>query len=136
MNKPVIFLSFIGITILFVLGLLAPANPGVWLASTSHWFAFVRLILMAGFGALLVSSPPRSLILRQGLGLLAVIVAIWAIGYTYANEMKFLDTLSLIEFSVCAGVTVLEKTGEQFLQNTFPSTKKVPRKAHRTLAAA
>lgn len=135
MNKPVIFLSFIGITILFVLGLLAPNNPAVWLASTSHWFAAVRLILMAAFGALLVTSPPRNIYLRQGLGLLAIIIALWAIGYTYANQMKFLDTLALLEFSICTGLTVLEKTGEEFLETTIRSNKKSTKQSHKLATA-
>lgn len=135
MNKPIIFLSFIGITLLFVLGLLAPDNPAVWLASTSHWFAALRLILMAAFGALLVTSPPRNIYLRQGLGLLALIIALWAIGDTYANQMKFLDSMSLLEFSICTGLTVLEKTGEEFLERPIRSDKKSA-KQNRKLATA
>lgn len=136
MNKPIIFLSFTGITLLFVLGLLAPDNPAVWLASTSHWFAFLRLVLMASFGALLITSPPRNIYLRQGLGLLALIIALWAIGVTYANQMKFLDTMSLLEFSVCTGLTVLEKTGEEFLEKTIHSDVKKSAKQNNKLATA
>ncbi|MDB5168950.1 MAG: hypothetical protein JWO41_306 [Candidatus Saccharibacteria bacterium] len=116
MHKSVLFLSFIGVSLLFITGLLWPDNPAVWLASTSHQFAAVRLVLMGAFGMLLVTAPPRSIILRQGIGLLALVTGLWTLGVTYDNSMKFLDSLALLEFSVCAGIDVLEQTGEEFLQ--------------------
>jgi hypothetical protein len=122
MHKSILFLSFFGITLLFVCGIFWPDNPAVWLASTSNQFAFVRLVLMAAFGALLVTAPPRSIWMRDTLGFLAIITAVWTLLQTYDNQMKFLDTLSLLEFSICTGIAVLEKTGEEFLQTV--SSKK------------
>jgi hypothetical protein len=122
MHKTVLFLSFFGMTLLFVLGLFWPDNAAVWLASTSKEFAFIRLSLMAAFGMLLVTVPPRSIWLRKFLGIFAVVVAAWALEGTYGNHMKFLDSLSLLEFSVCTAIAVLEQTGEELLQTV--SSKK------------
>lgn len=126
MHKSILFLSFLGVTLLFIFGLFWPDNPAVWLASTSIWYAFVRLALIVAFALLLVTAPPRNALLRESLGLFALITALWTIGQTYNNQMKFLDSLSLLEFSVCTGIAVLELRGEEFLQTvTGRKTTKV-----------
>lgn len=52
MSKFILSLSLFGIAILFVFGLVAPASPVVWLASTSTNFALLRLVLMLVLGVL------------------------------------------------------------------------------------
>jgi thiol:disulfide interchange protein len=108
MSKLVLLLSLLGITILFSFGLTDPNNPVVWLASTSQIFAFLRLGMMIALAALLVTHPPRNIYLRYCIGIFAAVLASWALFAIYNNQMKLLDSLSILEFSVSAGLIVLE----------------------------
>ncbi len=126
MNKIVLAASFIGISLLFTLGLLDPTNPAVWLASTSIQFAVVRFILLMAFGLMLITTPPRTPFVRKTLAMLVTVVAAFAISATYQNQMKILDTITLLEFSVSAGIVVLERGGQELLAAALPgkSTKR------------
>jgi hypothetical protein len=108
MSKLVLLLSLLGTAILFSFGLTNPDSPVVWLASTSMNFAALRLVMMLVLAALLVTHPPRNVYLRMFVGGLAIVLAGWSLMATYENEMKLLDSLSLLQFSISAGLIVLE----------------------------
>lgn len=108
MSKLILLLSLLGTVIVFAFGLTDPSSPVMWLASTSISSAWLRLVIMLALAALLATHPPRNIYLRFIIGLLAASLAGWALWSTYENQMKFLDTLVVLQFSVCAGLTVLE----------------------------
>jgi hypothetical protein len=108
MSKLILLLSLLGIALLFSLGLTNPDNPMVWLASASMEFAWLRLGMMIALASLLVTNPPRNVYLRMVVGAFASVLATWSLWETYNNQMLFLDSLSILLFSVSAGLTVLE----------------------------
>lgn len=108
MSKLILLLSLLGIALLFSLGLTNPDNPMVWLASSSMEFAWIRLTMMIALASLLVTHPPRNHYLRLVVGTLAVGLAGWSLWETYNNSMLLLDSFSILQFSVSAGLTVLE----------------------------
>jgi hypothetical protein len=71
-------------------------------------FAALRLIMMLVLAALLVTHPPRNAYLRILVGTFSVALAGWSLAATYDNQMKLLDSLSLLQFSISAGLIVLE----------------------------
>jgi hypothetical protein len=109
MGKTILFLSFIGIAFLCIGGALFPNSPAMWLASTSVNFAWLRLGMMLVLIALLITNPPRNIILRVIVGVFATALATWSLYATYTNQMKLLDSLSLLEVSVSTGLAVLER---------------------------
>jgi hypothetical protein len=112
MGRAVLLLSLIGTTILFTVGLVNPDSPVMWVASTFSGFALLRLGIMVALAILLVTHPPRNLYLRLAIGMLAAGLVGWCLNATYNNEMKFLDTLSILQFGVSAGLAVLELEDE------------------------
>jgi hypothetical protein len=112
MGKAVLLLSFIGLTILFIFGITDPTSPVMWLASTSGNFAVLRIVMMTALAALLFSHPPRNVYLRALVGVLAFSLVGWCLNATYANEMKILDTMSILQFCISAGIVVLELEDE------------------------
>src|ERR1022692_2483210 len=110
MGKLILFLSFIGISILFLLGLVAPNNPIMWGASTSINFAALRALLLFVLFVLLVTRPPRNIFVRTIIGILSISLTIWVLDATYNSQMKLIDTLSLLPVAIAAGIDVLERT--------------------------
>lgn len=115
MSKAVLTLSLFGIGLLFVFGLTNPDSPVMWMASTSINFAIVRAVLITVLVALIITNPPRNVHFRYFVGIFSAILTSWALNATYNNEMQILDTLSILEFSVCAGLIVLERSGQGVL---------------------
>lgn len=109
MSKLVLILSLLSLLILLSFGIADPNNPVVWLASTSTNFGILRIALIAVLLALLLTNPPRNIYFRGFVTILSTTLVAWSLGATYANEMKFLDTLSLLQVSISAGLIALER---------------------------
>lgn len=132
MSKLIILFSLLAVAILFALGMTDPNSPAMWLASTSINFAFLRLVLMAVLASLLVTHPPRNVYMRMVIGAFATILAGWALWATYENTMKLLDTMVLLQFSISAGLDVLEseylvpaETEEERLESAREARRKL-----------
>ena len=108
MGKAMLLLSLLGTAILFSFGLTDPNSPVVWLASTSQGFAILRIGMMLALAALLVTHPPRNIYLRIVTGIFVTTLAGWSLVATYNNQMKLLDSLSILQFCISAGIIVLE----------------------------
>ena len=109
MGKSVLVLSFVGISLLFVLGITHPDTPAMWLASSSESYTYLRFGMMIALLTLLFTNPPRNVILRTIVGFFAVGMAYWALSATYQNTMMFLDTMAILQFSISAVIAVLER---------------------------
>ena len=109
MGKVILMLSFLGIGLLLIVAAIDPNSPMVWLASTSSGFFQLRAFMMLVLFALLVTNPPRNVYFSAIVGILSLIAVSWALSATYQNEMKLLDSLSILEVGICAGITVLEQ---------------------------
>lgn len=115
MGKSVLYLSFAAITFLFCASIIIPASSVMWLASTSFGAELLRLGMMGTLAALIITDPPRSIYLRTIVGFMAIGLAYWAIGATYQNNMRFLDTMAILQFSISAGIVALERGEEELL---------------------
>lgn len=109
MSKVVLMMSFLALNILLVFGLFSPNSTIMWLASTSINFAILRMTLMIVLVALLVTKPPRNVLLRVFIGFLSVGLASWSLASTYNNQMKFMDTLVILQTCISAGLIILER---------------------------
>jgi hypothetical protein len=109
MGKIVLWLSLIGFSLIFILGVVAPNSSVMWLASTSLNFSILRIVVIAFLCALLVTNPPRNIVLRAVVAIAAIMLASWTISLTYQYQMKFLDTLGLLEVSIASLLTIWEK---------------------------
>lgn len=115
MSKLILFLSMIGLCTLFTLGLLAPDNSVMWLASTSLNFAILRAVLIITLLTLLVTNPPRNVYMRIFIGIISTFLVVWVLNATFNNQMKLVDTLSLLPVSIVAGLDILEQDVEEVL---------------------
>src|SRR5947209_7313334 len=108
MSKLILLLSLLAVALMFALGMTDPNSPAMWMGSTSINFAFLRLVMMAVLASLLVTHPPRNVHMRMAIGIFASLLAGWALYTTYENSMKLLDTMAILQFSISAGLTILE----------------------------
>ena len=115
MSKVVLALALLGISLLFVLGLINPQHPIMWMAETSPAFTVIRAVLIVVLIALLVTHPPRNVYLRTVVGMICLGIASWALTATYRNELHLLDSLSLLEVCILSGIAVLEVDRDELL---------------------
>ena len=108
MAKFLLLLSFICLGTLIILSIVAPNTPAVWLASTGIGYNITRVLLMSVLFVLLVTNPPRNKYFRYFVGLLAISVSAWSVLSTYQNDMKLLDTTSILAATVSMGIVALE----------------------------
>lgn len=109
MTKLVLVLSFIGLLISFAFGLLDPANPIMWLSSTTSAFAVLRGALMLVIVTLLVTEPPRNTYVRAFVGIVSMTLIGWSITAVYHNHLPVADAFLLLSVGVSTGLTVLER---------------------------
>lgn len=130
MSKVVLFFSIVSLSILLFFGLVDPNSPVMWMASTTEIFTYIRMALIVILVGLIVTHPPRNIHFRAFVGVVSVSVTSWALNATYNNEMAFLDTLALLQFSISAGLIALERGYEEVaeqLQKRTPSAKSTPK---------
>lgn len=108
MGKFIISLSLISLLLLLAGSLLIPSSPFMWLASTSITYNVIRAILAVILLALLVTVPPRHIVLRTLVGMSAVVTLCWALIAISHSHMLILDGLSLISASLSMGMVALE----------------------------
>lgn len=136
-SKWILTLSMMGTMTLLVFGIADPNNPIMWLASTSLAFTWIRAIMIVILFGLLITEPPRNVYFRMVTGVIAVSLGAWALGTTYDNNMQLLDTLSLLQFSICTGLIALETDYEKVISPAKKSAaKKHPAARKAKLATA
>jgi hypothetical protein len=113
MSKIILIMSIGCLSFLLFMGIFSPENPTVWMASTSSEFAALRFGLILVLLGLLVTKPPRNIYFRYFVAFISIGLMSWAMGATYTNNMKFLDTLILLEVAIASGIISLEYAGHQ-----------------------
>lgn len=108
MGKFVLFLSLVSLLFLEAGSYFTPADPIMWLANTSTTYILLRSVVSLFIIALLLTTPPRHLLLRVSVGLVASVTLLVVLILTYQSKMLFLDTLSLSAAAVAMGVVALE----------------------------
>lgn len=108
MAKFLLFLSFMCLGTLLVLSVVAPNTSAVWLASTATSYNIIRGGLMLVLFVLLITNPPRNKYFRFFVGSLAVSLSVWSVLASYQNNMKLLDTTSILAATVSMGIVALE----------------------------
>lgn len=103
---------------LLIAGVMYPESFIMWFADTSTTFAVIRAIALSFLVALLVSKPPRSVIFRSGLGLMALVLAFASISSLYTYEMGIVDAVIFFEMSIIMAIEALE------LRQKAPAPKK------------
>jgi|GEM_PF-2744215 len=126
MERVFLMLALLCTSLLLSIGVINPESPVMWLASTSVGFAVVRAAMIAGLAALLLTHPPRNKYLREGIGIAAAGLAGWVLVGMYEPgvSMKLLDQLSLLQFSISAGLAALEREIPVPVQSTKSKTSK------------
>jgi hypothetical protein len=128
MGKLLLSLSMLSLLILAVGTSLMPNNPVFWLATGDNFYQFARLALALVLGIQLVTHPPRHIALRIAAGMLAVTIGYWVIVETYASQMMWLDTLSLLSAAIATGITALELRPEDVSEEEYelPTRQTLP----------
>jgi hypothetical protein len=139
MSKMVLFFSLLSLSILLFFGIVNPDSPVMWMASTSEAYSYLRIALIAVLAGLMITNPPRNVSFRTFVGIVSVMITSWSLNATYNNEMALLDTLALLQFSISAGLIVLERDYDEVaekVQKHTKSAKSKKRAAKQTLATA
>jgi hypothetical protein len=113
MGKLILLMSFVCLGILLITGLAAPDSPIMWLAATSSGYAELRSVLMILLVALLVTTPPRNVMLRSLVGASAITLFSWCLLGTYNNQIQIVDSLAFMLVSVATGLAALEQGFEE-----------------------
>lgn len=134
MTKLVLILSFIGLALLLTVGMIDPNNAIMWLASTSENFQIIRSGLLLVIFSLLVTEPPRNVVLRMIVGTISVGLLGWGAAGVWNNALPVMDGLLFLSVGLAAGITVLER-------NTYPeefhvALKESKKSSKRKLATA
>ena len=108
MGKLLIFLSLVSLVFLEVGSYLFPSDPVMWLATSSHAFEALRLMIMPILVTLLVTNPPRHMTLRYFVGSVSVVLLAAVAVLTYGNVMNMLDSLAFAAAGVAMGIVSLE----------------------------
>jgi hypothetical protein len=108
MGKLLIFLSLLSLIFLEVGSYLFPTDPVMWLATSSHAYESIRLLIMPLLVVLLVTNPPRHLMLRRFVGAVSVVLLLAVAALTYNNIMNMLDTLAFAAAGIAMGIVALE----------------------------
>lgn len=108
MNKCMLLLSFLALGFLTAMGSLNPDNATVWLSSQTQTMEAARIGIMAVLFALIVTTPPRNVILRYVVGVTSVGLIATSGYMTYQNMMQALDGIAFIAAGISALVAALE----------------------------
>ena len=108
MSRLVMLLSLLAISTLIIFGLVAPDASVMWLASTSQAYTYIRIGMAAIIVALLITKPPRNHLFRLVVGAFSSVLAYWSLSATYENHMAFLDTMTILTFSISCMIAVAE----------------------------
>lgn len=108
MNKLILFLSFLALGFLTVLGSINPDNAAVWLSSQSQNMDYFRIGVMAILASLLVTTPPRQVVLRMVVGVSSVAIIVLSAYQTYQNVFQLFDGLALLAAGIASLVAALE----------------------------
>lgn len=110
MGKILYFWSLLLIVFLVGGSYIFPQDTIMWFASVSDGYNMARI----GFGllllTLLVTTPPRHLIIRLALASTAVGLGAWTLSEISAYHMLLLDSVLYIELSLVFAVAALEYT--------------------------
>jgi len=117
MGKLLLFMSMMSLLFLYIVTIISPNSPVLWLASVSFTYQLIRLALAFILFIQLLTQPPRQLVFRFVTSLIAVMVGAWAIGATFGYQMEFADTLAFLIASLAIGITSLEYQPDDELED-------------------
>lgn len=109
MNKLLLLVSLLALTVTGVGTALYPNNPMFWLASGATYMQYVRIALGFVLFVQLVTNPPRHLYFRIFGGSIAAVVGFWALTQSYSYHMQLLDSLAFMGASLVVLATALER---------------------------
>ena len=108
MTKAIVFLSFSILGFLVLISSFYPTASAIWLASTAEYYNYGRLMVMAILLFLLVTTPPRNILVRWSMGYTATVLAAWSIFNTYENNILLLDGFAYLAAAISIGIATLE----------------------------
>lgn len=115
MDKLVVLLSVINLTVLEIGSLLFPDHSFMWLAGSSPAYVVLRAVVIGLLIALLLTHPPRNFYFRLAVGLTAIGVLFTVLVMTFGVDgtMPILDSLTLAAASVAMGLMAIEVSNEE-----------------------
>lgn len=96
------------VTALFLGGIFYPTHPLMWFAATSPEYTALRALIIAALGLLLVTRPPRRMIVRAFM--LSTALGLGLVGFSAFETflIKSLDAFVLIEVAILLAIEGLE----------------------------
>ena len=85
------------------------ASPLLWFVDTSPVYMFLRFVMVLLLVGLLVTNPPRSVLLRSSMGVFAAILMAVVIDGVMAYKVNLLDVVMFTEVAIILGIEALEK---------------------------
>jgi len=113
MNRTIFGGSLASVIFLIAGTYLFSNSPIMWLASTSLGYTIFRCLVAVALVVVLVTNPPRRLIVRALMGTLAAVMAGWGIALILGDSMHLLDIILFLELGFAFGLEALELNEEE-----------------------
>lgn len=86
------------------------SSPLLWFVDTSPVYLFLRSVMVLLMIGLLVTSPPRSKLLRSSLAIFAVMLVVVVVERVMAYQIHLLDVIIFIEVAIILAIESLERS--------------------------
>lgn len=96
------------IVLILVFSVAHSTSPLLWFVDTSEVYTFLRLVIVAMLVGLLVTTPPRSKLLRSSFGALAMLLMAVVVSQVLAYQIHLIDVIIFTEVAIILGIEALE----------------------------
>ena len=118
MNRALFSGSLVCVTFLLIGTFMFPSSMVMELASTSALATVFRVLMAAMLITVLLSSPPRRLLVRAAMGGIALVLLVSGVVLSLTNSMHLLDVLLFFELGCALGIEALEFNDDEVEQKT------------------
>jgi hypothetical protein len=108
LGKMIVALTIVFVTLLFIGGIYYPNTLEMSLADTTMPYTILRGVIILLLISILVTNPPRSLVLRGIIGAWSLILAGESLQIFYNYEVRLLDAIVFMQVATILGIEALE----------------------------
>ena len=124
-GKTLVTATLLFIGFLFVGSIYFPDTLVMSLADTSITYQFLRGAIIVLLVSILVTTPPRSPMLRSMIGAWSFLLAVQAIEALFSYQLRLLDGLVFLEVAIILGIEALEARQIPVTKKPSP-TRRIP----------